>query len=261
MARSRFFLKAASWQEGGTVCLSGDEAHHCARVLRHREGDEVELFDGAGGVAVARIVALRRDEVDLAIETVTRQPPLPHRVHLLPALIKGEAFEWLLEKAVELGAATIQPVLTANTVARWDAGQGAKKLAKWRRHMLEAAKQCHTPFLPELRAPAPLTAALRDSAGLGESLRLVPALFGQTQSLRSRLAEWAERPRQALILIGPEGDFTEAELTEASAAGFQPVTLGPLILRAETAVVASLAVVAQSWLDETGTAGQNPAGA
>ncbi len=250
MSLSRFFLAPADWPAEGALRLGGEEAHHCSRVLRKSTGDKVEVFDGQGRVAVARILTAGKNEVELAVENETRHPPLPHEVHLLPALIKGEAFEWLLEKAVELGAASVRPVLTANTVAQWDAAQSEKKLAKWRRHMLEAAKQCHTPFVPELRAPVALgECRMTNDEWDGEALRLVPALFGETRPLARVVADWGERPRRALVLTGPEGDFVAEELEAAAAAGFQPVTLGPLILRAETAALAALAVVTQAWLE------------
>lgn len=228
--------------------LGEEEAHHCTRVLRKRVGDEVEVFDGCGRVARGRIAVARKEVVEVQVEPEMRHPALGHEVHVLPALIKGEAFEWLLEKAVELGAASVRPVITANSVVQWDAGQGEKKMAKWRRHMLEAAKQCHTPFLPELRAPVMLGEALGDSEG--EILKLVPALFGEVRSLAGAVGEWGERRRRAMVLIGPEGDFLEGELQAAVAAGFQPVTLGPLILRAETAMVATLAYLTQSWVGD-----------
>jgi 16S rRNA (uracil1498-N3)-methyltransferase len=252
MSLSRFFLAADQWPEGGLMRLGEEEAHHCTRVLRKRAGDEVEVFDGRGRVARGRIEGARKDEVMVAVESETRHPALAHEVHVLPALIKGEAFEWLLEKAVELGAASVRPVITANSVVQWDAAQGEKKMAKWRRHMLEAAKQCHTPFLPELRAPVVLAEALAEALGdsEGEVLKLVPALFGEVRSLAGAVGEWGERRRRAMVLIGPEGDFLEGELQAAVAAGFQPVTLGPLILRAETAVVATLAYLTQSWVGE-----------
>lgn len=245
MSLSRFYLAPDQWQEPGSLRLGGDEAHHCARVLRRQVGDEVELFDGRGRVARARITAAGKERVELQVEAEIRHPPLAYEVHVLPALIKGEAFEWLLEKAVELGAASVRPVITANTVVHWDTAQADKKLAKWRRHMLEAAKQCHTPFLPELQEPSPLAEVLRghdDSA-----LRLVPALFGEVTSLAGAVAAWAGKPKRALLLTGPEGDFTERELEAIVSAGCQPVTLGPLILRAETAVVAALGYLTQAW--------------
>lgn len=247
MSLSRFYLAPDQWSDPGSLWLSEEEAHHGTRVLRKRAGDEVELFDGCGRVARARIIKAHKEAVELQVKSETQHAPLPHAVHVLPALIKGEAFEWLLEKAVELGAASVQPVITANSVVQWDATLAGKKMTKWRRHMLEAAKQCHTPFLPELHEPVTLAESLTDTDP--ETLRLVPALFGEVKPLVTSVKDWGARRRRAQVLIGPEGDFLPEELQAAITAGFQPVTLGPLILRAETAMVATLAFLTQSWGD------------
>jgi 16S rRNA (uracil1498-N3)-methyltransferase len=254
MSLSQFYLAPADWQSGDHQELGAEEGHHCVRVLRRRLGDAVELFDGAGRIAQAVIAAIQRERVTVQVESIQQHPPLLHQVHLLPALIKGEAFEWLLEKAVELGAASVQPVMTSNTVVHLDAAAMAKKAVKWQRQMLEAAKQCHTPFLPVLHLPLPLTEALAALPPAAETeqepteLRLIPALTPGCKSLLEAIRAWPPAaPRQARAIIGPEGDFTAEELAAAQAAGFQPVTLGPLILRAETATLATLALLTQSW--------------
>jgi 16S rRNA (uracil1498-N3)-methyltransferase len=254
MSLSRFYLAPADWQSGDSQVLGPEEGHHCVRVLRRRLGEAVELFDGAGRVAQAVISEICRELVTVQVESIQHHPPLLHQVHLLPALIKGEAFEWLLEKAVELGAASVQPVATTNSVVQLDAAAMAKKTVKWQRQMLEAAKQCHTPFLPVLLPPLKLMEALASLRPLAEAgqepteLRLIPALTPGCGSLLESIRAWPPTaPRQARTIIGPEGDFTAEELAEAQAAGFQPVTLGPLILRAETATLTALALLTQSW--------------
>ncbi len=153
-------------------------------------------------------------------------------------MIKAEPFEWLLEKAVELGAASVQPIITERTVVHLSGEHLEKKLHKWRRHMMESAKQCHTPFIPVLEAPrtlASLLPALPDSA-----LKILPALSEHSRTLDTVSGE----ARQAFVAIGPEGDFTPAEEALAMQHGFIPVTLGPLILRAETAAITTLAILA-----------------
>ena len=132
--------------------------------MRKQPGDEIEIFDGAGRVAVCEITQVSKAEVQAKIVSESRVEPFQTAIHLLPALIKAEPFEWLLEKAVELGAASIQPVVTERCVVHLDAAQTEKKLAKWRRHMIESAKQCHTPFVPDLKAPVAFTAALAVAA-------------------------------------------------------------------------------------------------
>ena len=233
MSLPRFHLPAAAWSSPH-LTLTHDEAQHCSRVMRKQPGDEIEIFDGAGGIAVCEIVQVSKSEVQAQIVSETRVEPFQTAIHLLPALIKAEPFEWLLEKAVELGAASIQPVITERCVVHLDAAQTEKKLAKWRRHMVESAKQCHTPFVPELKAPVSFVTALKITA----DLKLIPAL-----SEHSRTLKQITPASSAAVLIGPEGDFTPEEEEQAFAAGFAPVTLGPLILRAETAAIATLAIL------------------
>ncbi len=233
MSLPRFYLPAAAWS-GAALTLSGDEAQHCSRVMRKQPGDTIEIFDGAGRVAVCEITHVSKSEVQARIGSETRMEPFQTAIHLLPALIKAEPFEWLLEKAVELGATSIQPVITERTVIHLDAAQTEKKLAKWRRHMIESAKQCHTPFLPELKVPISFAASLSTSA----ELKLIPSL-----SEHSRTLKQITPASSVAVLIGPEGDFTPEEEVLAQQAGFIRITLGNLVLRAETAAIATLAIL------------------
>lgn len=240
MSLPRFHLSPAAW---GTphLRLADDEAQHCSRVMRKQPGDRIEIFDGAGRVAVCEITHVSKSEVQARIESESRVEPFATSIHLLPALIKAEPFEWLLEKAVELGASSVQPIITERTVVHLDAAQVEKKLAKWRRHMIESAKQCHTPFVPELKAPMAFAASLRVAA----DCKLIPALSERTRTLKQALLP--SPPSRVAVLIGPEGDFTAEEEAQALAAEFLPVTLGPLILRAETAAIATLAILGHEW--------------
>jgi len=247
MSLSRFYLSADMWQGADVLKFGGDEAHHCSRVLRRALGDEIEVFDGRGRVATAVLTAVGR-EVRAEVQSIVTHPPLPHSIHLMPAMIKGDAFEWLLEKAVELGVASIQPVLTKRCVARFSGAEENRKVTKWRRQMVEAAKQCHTPFLPTLHPVRSFDLAMKDRATETNCLKWIPALSGTTCSLATALAEpTLAGMRCAWIAIGPEGDFTDEELAAAEAAGFRAVSLGPLILRAETAGIVAVSVVSQTW--------------
>ncbi len=236
MSLPRFHLPAEDWS-GPHLTLTGDEAQHCSRVMRKQPGDTIEIFDGAGCVAVCEITHVSKSEVQAQITSETRVEPFQTAIHLLPALIKAEPFEWLLEKAVELGAASIQPVITERTVIHLDAAQTEKKLAKWHRYMIESAKQCHTPFVPELKAPIAFAASLK----LQADMKLIPALSEHSRTLKQSLP--SSKPNSVVVLIGPEGDFTSEEEALAFLAGFVPVTLGPLVLRAETAAIATLAIL------------------
>lgn len=237
MSLPRFHVPAADWQSD-TVRLTGDEATHCGRVMRKQPGDSIEVFDGAGRVAVGEIVQVAKSEVQVRIVSEERTAAFSTAIHLVPALIKGEAFEWLLEKAVELGAASIQPVITERTVIHLDAAQMEKKLTKWRRHMIESAKQCHTPFVPRLEAPKSFASLIPT---LEADLKLIPALSEHSRTLKQILP--AAPPASVCVLIGPEGDFTHEEELLAQKHGFQPITLGKLILRAETAAISTLAIL------------------
>lgn len=236
MSLSRFHAPATLWQSPH-LSLTGDEAQHCGRVMRKQPGDRIEIFDGEGRVADCEITHVSKSEVQARITSETRVQPFQTAIHLLPALIKAEPFEWLLEKAVELGATSIQPLITERTVIHLDAAQTEKKLAKWRRHMIESAKQCHTPFVPVLKAPVPFSQGLSFVAGF----KLIPALSEHSRTLKQALP--SSKPQSVAVLIGPEGDFTPEEEAQAFAAGFTPITLGPLILRAETAAIATLAIL------------------
>lgn len=237
MSLSRFHLPAADWQPE-QLTLTGDEASHCARVLRKEAGDAIEIFDGEGHVATATLSSLSKNAVKARIESVRVHETRGHEIHLLPAMIKAEPFEWLLEKATELGAASVMPVITARTVVHLSGEHLEKKLHKWQRHMIESAKQCHTPWIPGLHKPRGLAEALASLPAEGTCL--MPALSEHSRRLHE-ISFSAARP--IFILIGPEGDFTPEEEAAARQAAFQPVTLGPLILRAETAAIATLAMV------------------
>lgn len=245
MSLSRFYLPAEFWSVEN-LTLAGDEAAHCSRVLRRQVGDEVEVFDGAGRVAVGKIIALSKTNVSIQPHSQQQHEPRQHEIHLLPAMIKAEPFEWLLEKATELGAASVQPVITQRTIVSHSGEHLDKKLSKWQRLMIESAKQCHTPWLPRLLKPRPFSEII---AALPDSLvRIIPALSEHSRRLHQlNLAQ----TQDAYVLIGPEGDFTPEEETLAQQQGFQPVTLGPLILRAETAAIAALAMLSHELSRQT----------
>jgi 16S rRNA (uracil1498-N3)-methyltransferase len=238
MSLSRFYLAPLLWQ-AETLVFSGDEAAHCSRVLRRQIGDPIEVFDGAGRVATATITALSKNAVHATVEAIVQHEPRGAEVHLLPAMIKAEPFEWLLEKATELGASSVRPVMTQRSVVQLSGDQLEKKWLKWQRHMIESAKHCHTPWLPHLERPADLKNVL--SSLPAEAFKVMPALTQRTCGLHD--LSFAGQT-SVFALIGPEGDFTSEEEALAEKHGFLSVTLGPLILRAETAAITTLAILA-----------------
>jgi len=232
--KHRFFAEDLS---PASVSLPDDEAHHALHVLRLGAGATVELFDGRGGRARASIVQAGRDGVVVRIDG--RDPPAQRPrpvVHLAFAVPKGKRLGWLLEKATELGAASLRPVEFERSVAgagQWTPAKRGRRLIR----CIQAAKQCGLDFLPELADPAPLGEFLADRpAGV--------CLFGRAGPDATALADAlsAETPPQAVcLMVGPEGDLTPAEADAARHAGFEPVRLGQTTLRVETAAVALLA--------------------
>lgn len=244
----RFYVPVGAWGMDH-VRLSGSEAHHLLRVLRIGAGARVTVFDGLGREAEAVVpdglpsgAGAVGHELSLPLDAATLfTESLPPDVTVLQAVLKGPRMDLFIEKAAELGARCIIPVMTRRGVVRLSPVQSAERVERWHRIALGAAKQCGTRWVPEIRNVCDLTSALA-AAGSGEteSVRIVGALTGSTRPLHDALAGVTLRSR-VLVLIGPEGDLTAEELAEAGAAGFMPVTFGPRVLRAETAGIFALA--------------------
>ena len=227
------------------IVLSPGESHHLVAVNRARPGDTVTVFDGRGAEWICELVEADGRAARLKVRFAQRAKPLPYAITLGQALPKGGFMDAIVRKATELGAARIVPLESERTEVRLDAERSDRKIEKWQVAALEAAKQCGNPWLPEI-APVRQAAAFIESAA-GYDLKLVASLRPGAQSLRSvlgafRAAEGRE-PATALWLIGPEGDFTPAELNLAQGRGFAPITLGPLVLRCETAAIYALSVL------------------
>jgi 16S rRNA (uracil1498-N3)-methyltransferase len=203
--------------------------HHLQRVLRVRPGETVECFDGAGRAAAGPITRVTSREILVAVERRTEEPPPARELLLVQALIRPERFEWVLEKATELGAARVLPVITSRTTAR--ATRGTVRLERWRRIVEAACAQSGRSRLPTLEAPQPLDAALRALPGCQ---LLLPTLAEPGLPVEQALAG-LERTQPVAILIGPEGDFSPEEVALAKRQAAQVVSLGRLTLRSETA--------------------------
>jgi 16S rRNA (uracil1498-N3)-methyltransferase len=230
----RFYLPPASWQSGA---LTGDEAKHLSQVLRIRSGETITVFDGCGKRACAEVLAISRDHIALRIgEAITPPPPLP-AITLAQAIPKGKNMDLIVQKAVELGIARIQPLVTKNTIVQ----PGEGKSDKWRRTALEACKQCGQDTLPEIADPMPFDrwlASLTESSGLKIIASLAPGAKPLRDVLHAHPGNTA-----ATLLIGPEGDFTALETAAALEAGFLPVSLGDIVLRVETATLFCLSAL------------------
>jgi 16S rRNA (uracil1498-N3)-methyltransferase len=214
------------------------EAHHAAHVLRLRPGDAVDLFDGAGGTAGARLVEVRRGAVTALVEEVRAPLARPAPIlHLAFAVPKGSRLDWLLEKATELGAASLVPIRFERSVAGGDALSAAQR-RRWTCRCIAAAKQAGLDFLPAIGRPMTLEAY---TAGPQTGLGLFGDLSDDARPLRAAVADRAAGPPIYNVVVGPEGGLTPAEGQALRRAGFRPVRLGHTVLRIETAAVALLA--------------------
>ncbi len=235
MRLTRVYLDAPL-EAGGRVTLSGSAARHLKRVLRLRPGQGLTLFNGSGGEYAATIEALHGEKVAVVVggsRAIERESPLT--LTLAQGVSRGERMDLIVQKATELGASRIVPLLTERSVVRLGALEGKRKLEHWRAIAIAACEQSGRNRVPQLVSPLPLADFLRQPPEAGARLLLSPPAVGRIRDVPPASA--------ATVLIGPEGGLTEAEQETALAAGFTPVRLGPRILRTETAAFAALTVL------------------
>src|SRR5437867_439013 len=244
----RFYVSPESWNPRA-LALSGAEAHHARDVLRMKEGEKLVLFNGRWREITAEIVDVS-DEIRLRRLHEAETPPLKCRIILGQAIPKGKNMELIVQKAVEIGAAEIAPIISDRTIVQFDLKSAAQKQAKWQQIAIEAAKQCGQNWLPRVHAPRRLGEFFATSAT--SDLRLIGSLQPGAQHLKRILADYSSEhrhlPESVLMLIGPEGDFTPAELSLARRHECYPITLGPIILRVETAAIYCLSVLSYELL-------------
>ena len=223
------------------IRLSPEQARHLGTVLRLKPGEEIEVFDGKG----ARYRGWLEDSPELDAAVLRLEGPLPEgpvravEVTLVQALAKGEKMELIIQKATELGAARIVPLSSERAVVRLDAGRGGSKAERWRKVAQEAARQCGRADVPRIDEPTGwdgVLALLREEPG-HRGLLLDP------EETALRLGPAARGARRVLIAVGPEGGFSPEERARALSGGMIAVSLGPLVLRTETAGLAALSVV------------------
>jgi 16S rRNA (uracil1498-N3)-methyltransferase len=246
----RFYIPPADWNTDN-LALGAGEARHCAEVLRLKEGDRVTVFDGRGAEATAEIVSAAKDRVSLKCLHTSRTPSLQCAITLAQAVPKGKNMDLIIQKATELGAAEIVPLLSERTVVQLDDADAVKKQEKWQETAIEACKQCGRNQVPEVQKP--VTPRKYFAAPGRFDLTLIASLQPDARHLKEILAEYKEagndaKPQSVLILVGPEGDFTPAEIALAKSSGCRPITLGPIILRTETAAIYCLSVLGHELL-------------
>jgi len=255
----RFYIAPEHWNPNALVLANG-EAHHARDVLRLKPGDKAVLFNGRGREITAELTEVSPNDLRFRKLTQTETPPLKCRITLGQAIPKGKNMDLIVQKAVEIGVAEICPLMSQRTVVDLDPEAAGQKQAKWQQVAVEASKQCGQNWLPTVRKPQTLkdffaVAAVNGrpaaDSGSGASgpfnLQLVGSLQPDAQHLKTVLEQYSEehgrRPETVLMLVGPEGDFTPAELSLAKSQGCRPITLGPIILRVETAAIYCLSVL------------------
>lgn len=236
----------------GVITLPAGESHHLVTVNRARTGDTVVAFDGRGTEWTCELTDARKAGATLRVTATHTRAPLPCAITLAQALPKGGVMDDIVRHATELGVARIVPVSSERTQVHLDGDRSDKKTEKWRVAALEAAKQCGNPFLPEISGVQSLATLLASEAVASSELRLLASLQPTARSLRGCLAGFNSRhgrlPRSAVWLVGPEGDLSPEECAAAETAGFVQVTLGPLVLRCDTAATAALGILLHETL-------------
>ena len=230
-------------QSGRTLTLPPEAAHHALRVLRLRSGDELVLFDGLGGEYSGRVMEAT-EVLRVTLESkrdIEREAPLA--LTLVQALPAGDKMDWVVQKAVELGVTTIQPVQARRSVVRLTGERADKRLTHWQQVAISACEQCGRNRLPSIGAVVDLPHYLAIAPEENETRLLLSPQRGVRLSALSRPAG------AVTLLIGPEGGFDEGEETAAHSVGFQFVSLGSRVLRTETAGVAALAAILALWGD------------
>jgi 16S rRNA (uracil1498-N3)-methyltransferase len=224
--------------------LGNGQARYLARALRLRPGDTLTLFDGAGGEYGAEILQVGKITVEIETGAFTEhglESGLP--IRLVQGISKGSRMDTVVQKATELGVQRISPVLSEYSVLRLDGEKAAKRREHWQKIASSACEQCGRNVVPPIDAVMPITSWHEMSSGEPATrLVLVP---GASATLAS-----VSRPRSGIsLLIGPEGGFSDAEQKQAAISGYIPVSLGPRILRTETAAIAAITAVQTLWGD------------
>lgn len=228
----------------GSFNLPAAAAHHASRVLRLRTGDDVQLFDGQGNECHGVIEEISGKQVFVSgLIQIQADRESPLSVLLAQSLSSSEKMDWVIQKATELGVSEIQPLATERSVARLSSERAAKRTEHWQQVIISACEQCGRNTLPLIHAPLDIMTWLQQMRASEDSKYIL--LPEGTASLR----EQARPQRKAVLLIGAEGGFSQAERDSALLCGFTPVRLGARVLRTETAAVAGLAALQTLWGD------------
>ncbi|MGE4550869.1 MAG: RsmE family RNA methyltransferase [Opitutales bacterium] len=243
----RSFLASDSQWLDDRVTLDERESHHLAKVLRAREGDEVEVFDGRGEIHRCRLIGISANRVELkSTDKKFVEPACPSFV-LAVAVPKGKKMDEIVRQAGEMGATRVVPLVTDRSEGSTDPGRWESKRERWRIGAIEACKQSGNAYLPEI---APFC-ALPDwlSSLSGGTFKILASLESDALPLRNWLDKGRakEIPDEVALLVGPEGDLTPEEYASARTADFLPCNFGANVLRVDTAAVCAFAVAKEEF--------------
>jgi 16S rRNA (uracil1498-N3)-methyltransferase len=240
----RFYLPPGECQSG-FLDLTGGEARHAAEVLRMRPGEEASILDGAGREFVCRAEKVERKKIQFKILQTNTSPAPDCRITLVQAIPKGKILDSIIQKATELGVWRIIPLLSERVATHLEGESVERKAEKWRQTAVEAIKQCGQRWLPQVDPPTALQELLRRDEPV--DLALIGSLQNGARHPRDYFLDFqrerGRRPSSVVAWIGPEGDFSPAEVAAIEKSGARPITLGPLVLRSETAAVYVLSVI------------------
>lgn len=244
----RFFIKEKP-EGSARIFLEGTEHHHLSKVARIKPGEQVWVFDEDGKQHKACVETVERDRTSLLILASEKRQEHKVRITLAQVALKTKKMDLVIQKATELGAHAIIPIISDRSVVKIDNREG-KKMERWRRIVIEAAKQCGRSSLPEIHPPKRLSVFI---TGRNESKKLFLNERGG-KSLREilmyPLVEKKNVPGSIILLVGPEGGWTEREEQDIMDNYYEAVSLGSFTLRSETAAIVSLAMVSHFWKNE-----------
>jgi 16S rRNA (uracil1498-N3)-methyltransferase len=244
----RFYIKE-KLRESSSVFLEGEEHHHLSHVARIRPGEKVWLFDDSGNQYMARVEEIQKKKTRLIIHETVQKRGQELRITLAQALLKPKNMDLVIQKATELDTQTIVPVISQRTVVKIK-GKQENKMKRWKRIAIEASKQSGRYSVPSIQPPISLKLFTQ---GAEESKKLFLSERGG-EALRDILrSPWIKRtntPGSVILLVGPEGGWTEREEQDIMESHYEPVSLGSLTLRSETAAIVSLAMISHFWKNE-----------
>ena len=239
----RCLIDASQWA-ADDIELTPDESHHLVQVLRARPGEQVSLFTGQGHTAQATFIAVRQKRALVRVLPATRRvtPPPSVAVTLIQAIPKHALMDGIIQKAVELGAQAIQPLMTERVIVQLSSSAAEQRRGRWQKIALEATRQCGVAWMPTVLPVRSLPEITADLARF--DLCLVGSLHADARAFREAMVQVRAHPGASIaLLIGPEGDLTETETTALRDAGAHLVRFGQAVLRVETAALYGLSLL------------------